>query len=81
MIFLSKAMKMLEKFESNKNESNDALASAEPEINEIAQNELKLMKQINHENIVRYYDNFDEKCYKSEYLCIIFEYCKVFNSN
>jgi serine/threonine protein kinase len=71
-------MKMMEKFESGQDkESSEALVS--PELSESAQNELKLMKQISHENIVRYYDNFDEKCYKSEYLCIIFEYCKVFN--
>ena len=47
------------------------------EINETAQNELILIKRINHENIIRYFDNFEDKFYGMNYLCIICEFCPV----
>ena len=46
------------------------------QLNETAQNELKLLKQLDHENIIKYFDHFDEKLHDSEYLCIICEYCE-----
>ena len=49
------------------------------EINETAQNELILIKRINHENIIRYFDNFEDKFNGMNYLCIICEYCPVLN--
>ena len=58
----SKAMKMMK---------NDY------EINEPAQNELILMEQIENENIIRYFDSFDDKFYGMNYLCIICEFCPV----
>lgn len=47
------------------------------QLNEASQNELKLLKKLNHENIIKYFDHFDEKLHDSEYLCIICEYCEV----
>lgn len=47
------------------------------EINETAQNELILMKQIRHDNILRYFDDFEGKFYGMKYLCIICEFCPV----
>ena len=68
----SKAMKMMEKFEQEENES-----AMTPELSKIAQNELRLMKQINHENIIKYFDHFDQECFDTDYLCIISEFCQV----
>ena len=68
-------MKMMEKFESEE-ETSESIVS--PELSESAQNELRLMKQINHENIIKYFDHFDQQFYGTDYLCIICEYCKVF---
>ena len=65
-------MKMMEKFEPKEKQRY-----VTPELSETAQNELDLMKQINHENIIKYFDNFDEYCYSTYYLCIICEYCQV----
>lgn len=47
------------------------------EINETDQNELILIKRINHENIIRHFDNFENKFYGMNYLCIICEFCPV----
>ena len=47
------------------------------EINETAQNELILMKKTDQENIIKYFDNFEDKFYGMNYLCIICEYCPV----
>ena len=71
-------MKMMEKFDSNEEDQSEAYVS--PELSETAQNELRLMKQIKHENIIRYFDNFDEECYSTDYLCIICEYCAVLST-
>ena len=65
-------MKMMEKFVPREKHRY-----VTPELSETAQNELDLMKQINHDNIIRYFDNFDEECYSTDYLCIICEYCQV----
>ena len=68
-------MKMMEKLESKKGQASESTVS--PELSKSAHNELKLMKQINHENIIKYFENFDDKCFGMEYLCIISEFCKV----
>ena len=72
-------MKMMDKFESKEEEASESIVS--PELSESAQNELKLMKQINHENIIKYFENFDEECYGTDYLCIISEFCQVLQLN
>ena len=72
-------MKMMEKFESKEEEASESTVT--PELSESAQNELKLMKQINHENIIKYFENFDEECYGTDYLCIISEFCQVLQFN
>lgn len=45
--------------------------------NKIAQNELEILKEIKHENIIKYYYHFKETFNKLEHICIICEYCKV----
>ena len=40
-------------------------------------NEIKLLIEINHDNIVRYFDQFDLKKGKYNKTCLITEYCKV----
>ena len=70
-------MKMMEKFKSEE-EARESIVS--PELSKSAQNELKLMKQINHENIIKYFDHFDDQFYGTDYLCIICEYCQVFSN-
>lgn len=44
---------------------------------ESAQNELKILKRIKHENIIKYHDHFKNKLNNLDYICIICEYCKV----
>ena len=69
-------MKMLEKFDSNEEDRRESYVPAE--LCESAQNELILMKKIKHENIIRYFDNFDEDRFSTDYLCIICELCPVY---
>lgn len=40
--------------------------------------EIEIMKSINHENIIKYFDSFDLEIQSEEYLCLITEYCEVF---
>lgn len=49
----------------------------EYDINGSAQNELIIMKKIKHQNIIRYYDDFEEKFCRMNSLYIICEYCPV----
>lgn len=72
-------MKMMDKFESKEEQASESTVS--PELSKSAQNELKLMKQINHENIIKYFDHFDDECYGADYLCIISEFCQVLELN
>ena len=73
--FKRKAMKMMEKYKYNNNELRGKQLS--PELSKTALNELLIMKTLFHENIIRYFDHFDEQCFGTDYLCIICEYCKV----
>ena len=42
-----------------------------------AENEFSLMcHEINHENILKYYEHFDHEINGKEYICIITEYCQ-----
>ena len=66
-------MKMMEKFDSN--EENQHVPD---ELSKSAQNELILMKNIKHENIITYFDSFDEDRFSTDYLCIICEFCPVY---
>jgi serine/threonine protein kinase len=70
---------MMEKFDSKEEEQRESYVSAE--LSESAQNELILMKKIKHENIIRYFDNFDEDRFTNDYLCIISEFCPVLYFN
>lgn len=67
----------MEKFDPNTDEGDMSMYMSSPELSETAQNELFLMKKIKHENVVQYFDNFDEVLFGSEYLCIISEFCQV----
>lgn len=44
---------------------------------EMTKNELDRMKSVNHENIVKYIDDFDMIKGHNTYSCIITEYCSV----
>ena len=47
------------------------------EKNDTSENELELIKSVDHENVVRYYDHFELIKGGTKYLCIITEYCHV----
>lgn len=57
------------------------IPKGEYDINGSAQNELIIMKKIKHENIIRYYDDFEEKFCLKNFLYIICEYCPVLYKN
>ena len=40
-------------------------------------NEVELMKRIKHENIIRYYEHFDETIFGSLHFCFVCEFCEV----
>lgn len=40
-------------------------------------NEVFLLLQISHENILRYFEHFDHEIDGFEYTCVITEYCQV----
>lgn len=42
------------------------------EENKAINNEISVLKSLNHANVVRYYDSFVEK----EYMCIVMDYCE-----
>lgn len=42
-----------------------------------AENELAIFLEINHENIVKYYDHFDLNISGDDHTFIIMEYCEV----
>lgn len=42
-----------------------------------AENELAILLEINHENIVKYYDHFDLNISGDDHTFIIMEYCEV----
>ena len=60
----SKAMKIIKSERERERESNE--------------NELVTLWKINHENIVKYYEHFENKMYGRNCTCIITEYCQVF---
>lgn len=48
--------------------------------NGLFENEIKILKKLNHENIAKYYDHFEIKIkniIKELKLCIVTEYCEV----
>ena len=49
------------------------------ELDSATENELDLFLEINHENIVKYFDHFDhfDEESSTNYICIILEYCEV----
>ena len=46
-------------------------------LDQSAENEFTLMWEINHENILKYYEHFDHEIRDKEYTCVITEYCHV----
>lgn len=42
-----------------------------------AANEISLLSKIHHENIVRYFEHFDQVIDALDYTCIITEHCQV----
>ena len=42
-----------------------------------ALNEFSLMWKISHENILKYYEHFDQEIDGLDYTCVITEYCEV----
>lgn len=42
-----------------------------------SENEQKLLWELNHENIIRYFDHFDLKISDEGHTCVITEYCEV----
>lgn len=67
----------MDKFDSNTDGGDTSMRMYSPELSETAQNELLLMKNIKHENIVQYFDDFEVLLFGTEYLCIISEFCQV----
>lgn len=54
------------------------------DLNEMAQNETHILTQLNHENVVKYFEHFelDTGSYSNHYsnqfkLCIVTEFCEV----
>lgn len=40
-------------------------------------NEVELMKRIKHDNIILFYEHFDETISGSQYFCFVCEFCEV----
>ena len=40
-------------------------------------NEVDLIKPLKHDNIVRYFDHFEETIFGSDYFCFVCELCEV----
>jgi len=36
-----------------------------------------ILSQLDHENIVKYYEHFEESVFRFKHLCILTEYCRV----
>ena len=71
----SKAMKIQDKFETN--EENEEKIHISPELGEVALKELREMRHIHHENVVRYFDDFEERFHGMEFFCVVTEYFEV----
>ena len=39
--------------------------------------EVDLLQRLRHENIIRYFEHFDESIFDSEYFCVVCELCEV----
>ena len=40
-------------------------------------NEVEVIKSIKHDNIIQYYEHFDETILGSQYFCFVYELCEV----
>jgi serine/threonine protein kinase len=47
------------------------------EYNALAENELKLMKSIDHDHVVQYFDDFTLDIFDSSFFAIVVEFCQV----
>ena len=50
-------------------------------LDSITENELEMFFEINHENIVRYFDHFHLKIGNDNHTFLITEFCEVNNNN
>lgn len=65
----------MDKYELN--DSTKILDNLSQDLSETAQNELHLIHRVKHENVIRYFDDFEIRLHESDYVCIIIEYCEV----
>ena len=61
LLFKSKAMKTIQVKDDTASDEKEHL----------------ILKGLNNENIIRYFDHFDEEIHKKSYLCIVTELCEV----
>lgn len=43
----------------------------------IFNNEVDILKNISHENVIKYFDHFEVTIFDSNYFCLICEFCEV----
>ena len=44
---------------------------------EMATKEVDLLKELNHEHLIKYFEHFDEFIFGADYFCIVCELCEV----